>query len=279
MYRMLIAALIVALVVVGCNTDEDSETNNGNDNEPNTEAVELTISGSGSVVALLRGLEADFEADTPGVNLSILSGSGTGGGVAGVADGQLDVAAMARPPKDSELEAAPSFIYESIGQGGIALFTHPGVGITDLTTEQVYDILLGETTTWAEVGGPDETIVLFVRDEEETSTKLLRDSFLGDDAYPESAVILTSAGDMISAIESAEWSVGYGTWPATLGAEAAVTGITLDGVSPSAAEYPMLTSLGIGYLADNAEAVQPLVDWLQSEQGQARLAVLGVVTE
>ena len=53
--------------------------------------------------------------------------------------------------------------------------------------------------------------------------------------------------------------------------------ISLDGVAPGDVDYPMASPVGIGYLASGEEAVQPLIDWLSSEQGRIALSKVDVI--
>jgi hypothetical protein len=71
--------------------------------------------------------------------------------------------------------------------------------------------------------------------------------------------------------------VGFGSWPSAFAAGADVAGIALDGVAPDDSAYPMTSPVGIGYLANRQAEVQPLIDWLLSEKGQAALNEFGVI--
>ena len=186
---------------------------------------------------------------------------------------------MARPPKDTELEVAPSFVYVPVGQGGVSLMLHPSVGIDNLTTEQVTAILTGEITNWSEIDGPEQDITLFVRDEEDSATASLRDTFFGESEFSETAIILTSASNMRVNVEATEYSIGFGGWPATLASGADIATVSLDGIDPADASYPMVTELGIGYLEEKADVAKVLVDWLVSDAGQNALANFGVILE
>jgi phosphate transport system substrate-binding protein len=236
----------------------------------------LTISGSGTTTLILSAVEPAFEADVPDLNLDILPGSGTGGGVTGVLEDILDVAAMARPAKEEE--AAQGIEYFEFGQSGVALYTHLDVGVTDLTTAQAKSVLLGEVTNWSQVGGPDQEIVLYVRDEGDSSTEAVRETVMGDEPFPGIAQVITSQADMQAAVANTPGSVGFGSWPAALASEADLRAIALDGVAPSDPANPMVSPVGLGYLAADQAAVQPLMDWLASEQGQAALREYGVIT-
>ncbi|HNT74902.1 MAG TPA: substrate-binding domain-containing protein [Anaerolineae bacterium] len=271
--RYICLALLVVLCLTACGNGLKKP-------EPTPTAAPrkvLMISGSGTVTAILSGVKATFEADVPGYSLNILSGSSTGGGVEGILKGALDVAAMARAAKDEE--TAQGVMYAEFGQSGVAVFTHPDVGLTNLTKEQVQGIFAGEIVNWAEVGGPDQGIILCVRDESDSSTQSLREVFLGDTLFPATALVQTSQSDMQAVVAATPGAVGFGAWPAALAVKAEVKGLSLDGVAPGDAANPMKIPVGIGYMQARQADVQPLMDWLLSEKGRAALEKLEVITE
>jgi phosphate transport system substrate-binding protein len=241
--------------------------------------ITLTISGSGSTQRVLSAVQEAFEADVDNYRLDILSGSGTGGGVRGVTQEILDVASMARPPKDEELENAPSLQYVEFGLAAVAIYVHPDVGIVELTAEDITAIFVGDITNWSEVGGPDSDIVLYVRDENESSTQVLRETIFGEIEFAANAEILTSQGDMEAAVEGTPASVGFGSWPAALASGTDIHYIAVDEMAPTDPANPLLKPLGLSYLAAREADVQPLIDWLLSENGQAALQAFDVVTE
>ncbi len=238
--------------------------------------VILQISGSGSTTPVLEAIKPAFEADTPDYRLEVLPGTGTGGGVKGIVDGTLDVAAMARPPKDAEAEQGVEYV--EFGRSGVAVYTNPGVKVTDLTTAQVVQLFTGQVTNWSQVGGPDLDIVLYVRDEGDSSTGAMRQAVLGDVQFSETAQVLTSQDEMQSAVAGTPGGVGFGSWASAVASDVNVSCVSLDAVEPNDPSYAMLTTLGIGYLGSRRADVQPLVDWLLSEQGQEALRQFAVVS-
>jgi phosphate transport system substrate-binding protein len=263
---MLVAAL--ALTLAACGSTETAP--------PPTAApqVTLTISGSGTTSSILSGVKPAFEAAAPGYTLDVLPGTGTSEGVQGVIQGVFDVAAMARPSKEEE--AAQGIEYVEFGQSGVAIFTH-GVDVASLTTAQVQALFSGEIANWSEVGRPDLPVILYVRDEGDSSTKVLRQVVFGDAPFPETVQVLTSQTDMQVAVAGTPGSVGFGSWPAALVTEADVRAIALDGIAPGDPAYPMVSPVGIGYLSARKADVQPLIDWLLSEQGQTALGEFDVI--
>jgi len=236
----------------------------------------LKISGSGTVVPILRAIAPAFEADVPGFSLQVLAGTDTGGGVRGVAEGILDVAAMDRSPKDEE--TAQGLEYIEFGQSGVAVLVHMDVGVRALTTVQVKAIFSGEVTNWSKVGGSNLDIVLYVRDPGDSSTKVLRQTIFGDTPFPETAHVLISQADMQVAVAKTPGSVGFGSWPSALANRTNVDAVILDGVAPSDPIYSILIPIGVGYLVERKADMQPLINWLLSEQGRVALREFDVLT-
>lgn len=262
--------MLLALVLVACCRPTETTP------EPTAiTQTTLTISGSGTTTAILVGIKPAFEADVPGYILDVLPGTGTGGGVKGLVEGTLDVAAMARPAKEEE--AAQGVEYVEFGQSGVVVYAHPSVGVANLTKEQVAALFTGEVANWSEVGGPDLPVVLYVRDEGDSSTQAMREYIFGDTPFAEQAEVLTGQSDMQAAVEGTPGGVGFGSWPAAFAEGASVEPISLDGVAPGDPTYPMISPVGIGYLAAGEKDVQPLIDWLLSEQGQAALGEFDVI--
>jgi phosphate transport system substrate-binding protein len=271
-FRPVVSSLIAALLLAACGSLSAQAPT------PTVPpVVTLKVSGSGTITNVLEALKPQFEAATPGYKLEVLSGSSTGSGVTGILEGVLDMAAMARAPKDEE--TAQNIKYYEMGLVGQAIIAHPSVvDVDSLSTQQIKDIFSGKITNWSEVGGPDLKIVLYVRDPDDSSTKGLRKAIIGETPFPDTATTLTSQGDMVVSVEGTPGSVGVAAWPAMMALNAKLQGIAIDGVQPSDASYPILGSAGIGYMAERESDVKPLMDWLSSADGQSALKKLGFVS-
>ncbi len=206
---MLVSLILIVLTTASCTTTTP-EAEPEDDSQPTAQVI-LRISGSGSTTAILTAIQDAFETDTSGYKLEILSGSGTGGGVEGSIKGQLDVAAMARLPKDEE--AAQDVEFLLLGQAGAGIITHADIGEIGLTIDQIKAIFSGEVTNWSEVGGADQVIILYVRDEDDSSTKALRRAIIDDIPFSGEAQVLTSQSDMLTAVAGTPSSIGIATWP------------------------------------------------------------------
>jgi phosphate transport system substrate-binding protein len=235
----------------------------------------MNVSGSGTVTSVLESIKSTFETEHPEVILNILESLGTTGGVEGVVNGTLDVAAMARAPRAEESEQGLEYV--EFGQAGVAFIVHPDNPVQGLTQAQVKAIFAGEITNWSEVGGNDSAIVLLVRDEDESATQALRDVMFGDTPFPATAAVMVSSGEMVIGIEGTTNGIGFGNLPGIRSRDSEVVPLAIDGVLPSESNYAVLTPLGLGYLKAQETSVKVLVDWVQSESGQAALGEYDVI--
>lgn len=238
-------------------------------------ATTLSVSGSGSVTPVLAAIADEFQADNPGYVLEVLPGSDTGDAIRGTVEGVLDFAAMSRLARDSEVEQGIEFV--QFGSTATAVMTHPDVGVTELTSEQLTDLFTGEITNWSEVGGADASVIIYVRDPEEGNTVDVREAFIGEAPFVDNAQLMNSQTDMQNAVASVEGALGYGTWATAVANKADVATLTIDGIGIENPSEELGSIMGIGYLADEKEAVQPIIDWLLSEDGQSALQAVGVI--
>lgn len=238
-------------------------------------AVTLQVSGSGSVTGVLNAIADEFESANPAYVLEVLPGSDTSGGVTGTIEGTLDLAAMSRPVRDSE--AAQGLVAVQFGNSSTAIISHPDVGVTALTSEQLMGILSAEITNWSEVGGADLPIAVYVRDPDEGNTVDLRDTYIGETEFSPNAVVMSSQTDMLNVVSRVEGAFGYSTWATTVANGADVVSHTIDGVGVDAPPESLKSYMGVGYLPDRLSDVQPLLDWLLSPEGQSALQAVGVI--
>ncbi len=269
---MLVGSILLLLATAGC-TSAAANSEPVEVSQPERQVV-LKVSGSATTTSVLAAVKPAFEADTPGYRVNTLTGSGTGGGVEGVIAGTLDVGAMGRPPTDEE---ASKVEYVPLGFGSEIPITHANIEIANLTSDQIAAIFSGKITNWSEIGGPDQPIIVYVRAEATDHTQTLRETIFGEILFLENAQVMGSLGDMVAAVEGTPGSVGYANWPAVVAKGAKVRAIAVDGLEAADPAYPGTIQLGISYLPERKTDVQPLIDWLLSEQGQVALRKYDVI--
>jgi phosphate transport system substrate-binding protein len=112
----------------------------------------LTVAGSSSVVPVMEKLAEAYEQVNPEASVDVQL-SDSSAGLQAVSDGTADIGMSSRALKDSEtaeLEAT------TIAHDGIAVIVHQANSVTDLTSQQVYDIYTGQITVWDDLTNADE---------------------------------------------------------------------------------------------------------------------------
>ena len=108
----------------------------------------VVVAGSSSVTPVMEKLAEAYSAVNDKVEIEVQQSDSTTG-ITSAIDGLCDIGMASRELKDSELEAG--LTPTTIAQDGIAVIVNNESGITELTSEQVKDIYVGNITTWEEL--------------------------------------------------------------------------------------------------------------------------------
>ena len=108
----------------------------------------VVVSGSSSVTPVMEKLEEAYEAINPGVDVQVQESDSTTG-MQNAIDGLCDIGMASRDLKDSETGAGLTGTV--IAQDGIAVIVNNDSGITELTSDQVKQVYLGEITEWEDL--------------------------------------------------------------------------------------------------------------------------------
>lgn len=258
----LISVLVVALA--GCGTSSVST-----DATPAPEVVR--ISGSGTCTPLLRLLSDTY--DGTDAEWRYLPGLHSGGGITGVANGDLDIGAVSRELNEEEQELG--LVYTLLSNDGIVIAIHPSVGLNGLTTQQVRDVYSGVYANWQELGGADLPITILDRNEDESAKIIMRKYVLGQDLVisPKAANLYYEV-DMVNGVQSTVGAIGYFSLGYGVSRDVPVTFVELDGVAPTVENidngiYPVVRPLGVVTDPDPSPAVRAFLEWATSDEAVA----------
>ncbi len=196
-------------------------------------------------------------------------------------------------PSEEQIEYATKngteFEYTEIGKEAFVFFVHRDNPIENLTTEQIQDIYSGKITNWKDVGGVDEEIVAFQRNQGSGSQSMLI-RFMGDkeimDAPSEQVNDLMSGIiDVVSKYKNKSSSMGFSFRYYVEGIikNPDIKMISIDGVAPTVENikngtYPITTPLyAVTYKDNPNQNVKKLIDWVLSEEGQEIIEKTGYV--
>ena len=186
-------------------------------------------------------------------------------------------------------ENQTTFEYTPIGTEAFVFFVHKDNPITNLTTEQIKDIYSGKITNWKDVGGKNEKIAAFQRNEGSGSQSMLK-RFMGDtpitDAPTEMvndlmAGIIEQVVDYKSKTNSIGFSFRY--YVEGIIKNPDIKMISIDGAAPTSenirnGSYPILTPIyAVTYKENQNGNVDKLLEWILSDEGQYIINETGYV--
>lgn len=186
-------------------------------------------------------------------------------------------------------ENQTTFEYTPIGTEAFVFFVHKDNPITNLTTKQIKDIYSGKITNWKDVGGKNEKIAAFQRNEGSGSQSMLK-RFMGDtpitDAPTEMvndlmAGIIEQVADYKSKTNSIGFSFRY--YVEGIIKNPDIKMISIDGAAPTSenirnGSYPILTPIyAVTYKENQNGNVDKLLEWILSDEGQYIINETGYV--
>ena len=186
-------------------------------------------------------------------------------------------------------ECDTTFVYTPVGTEAFVFFVHKDNPIDNLTTEQIKGIYSGEITNWKQVGGKNEEIAAFQRNEGSGSQSMLQ-RFMGDTPIMEAPTemvntMMSGIIEQVSSYRSKSNSIGFSFRYYVEGIiqNPDIKVLSVDGVAPTAenirnGSYPIVTPMyAVTYEENTNENVDLLLQWILSEEGQYIIEETGYV--
>jgi phosphate transport system substrate-binding protein len=131
----------LALGAAACGEDEGSDSGGGGGGDL---SGKIRIDGSSTVAPFAQAAAEEFQAQNPGVKITVGT-SGTGGGFEKFCAGETDISDASRPIKDDEevpICKKNKVTYEEVqvAADGIAVVTNPELKVDCLTVEQLKEL-------------------------------------------------------------------------------------------------------------------------------------------
>lgn len=186
-------------------------------------------------------------------------------------------------------ENQTTFEYTPIGTEAFVFFVHKDNPITNLTTKQIKDIYSGKITNWKDVGGKNEKIAAFQRNEGSGSQSMLK-RFMGDTPIMDAPTEMVNdlmAGiiEQVAEYKSKTNSIGFSFRYYVEGIikNPDIKMISIDGAAPTSenirnGSYPILTPIyAVTYKENQNGNVDKLLEWILSDEGQYIINETGYV--
>ncbi|MBQ9079559.1 MAG: substrate-binding domain-containing protein [Clostridia bacterium] len=196
-------------------------------------------------------------------------------------------------PSEEQVENArqlgTTFEYTQIGSEAFVFFVHRDNPIESLSVEQIKGIYSGEITNWSEVGGKNEKIVAFQRNEGSGSQSMLIRFMAGTPIMPpDTQTSVGGMGDIIEEVadyKNKSTSIGFSFrfYVEGIIKNPDIKMIAIDGIAPTVeniknGSYPIIAPVYAVTYKDNPNPnVQKLIDWMLSEEGQYIIEQSGYV--
>lgn len=246
------------------------------------------LKGSDTVLPLAQKEAENFMKSNKAAKV-IVTGGGSGVGLAALVDGTTDVAMASRKMKLSEkmkLQDAGKAVKETIvAYDALAVIVNPANKVGQLTREQLEGIFTGKIKNWKEVGGDDLTIVVYSRESSSGTYEFFKEHVMGNKNYASSVLSMPATGSIIQSVSQTKGAIGY-VGLAYVEKEIKTIKVSYDKgktfVAPSMASaidktYPVVRPLYYYYIAASEKAVKPFVDYCLSAEGQKIVEQVGYV--
>ena len=141
-----------------------------------------TLSLGGSTTVSPVAADAAAILRKRGLTITVDDSGGSGGGIAQLGSGQVDIAMSSKPISDDDKRRFPDvrFTSTSIGEDAVGIVVRREVvarGFRSVTKDQLRQLFEGKITNWKQLGGPD--LKVFVYDKEPgRGTREVLDKFL-----------------------------------------------------------------------------------------------------
>ncbi|MEI6060320.1 MAG: PstS family phosphate ABC transporter substrate-binding protein [Bacteroidota bacterium] len=251
-------------------------------------AQNIKIKGSDTVLPLTQSEAEEYMKLNKKASIMV-TGGGSGVGLAALENGTTDIAQSSRSLKLDEklaLKKAGKSVKEvTIAYDALAVIVNTSNKITKLTREELEGIYTGKITNWKEVGGADMNIVVYSRETSSGTYEFFKEHVLDKKNYSPSALLMPATGAIVQSVSQTKGAIGYvGLAYVEKSIKALKVsydqGKTYVGPSVAAAKnktYPISRPLYYYYLISSEKTVSPFVKFVLSPQGQLLVLKTGYV--
>jgi len=250
--------------------------------------------GSDTMVNLALAWAEAYQAENPDVRIAV-TGGGSGTGIAGLANGAVDIANASRQMKPEEVEAAEANgitpVEHVVARDAIAVVVHPSNPVGRLTLQQLSGIFSGCVTNWSEVGGEDRPIVLLSRESNSGTHVYFLEQVVrlgdkhGTTLFSPDTLLMPSSEGISAEVRQNPNAIGYdglGYVTSDQKTVAVAAGPGMPFVLPSietvnSGAYPIARALYMYTDGEPQGAIADYLAWIRSPGGQAIVGELGFV--
>jgi phosphate transport system substrate-binding protein len=229
----------------------------------------LRVAGSTSMTAALRELGEAYTRQHPNVLVDV-RGNGSAAGLAELAAGAADLAALSGP----DAPAPPGLRIAPIGRDAVAVIVQPQNPLTRTTMLEIRSLYRGETLDWRALGGPEGEPVIVSREDGSGTRAAFEAAVMGGDRVTLNALVMPSSAALVDYVATHRLAVGYVSMAAV---DHRVRALAVEGAAPTSADvssgaYHLIRPLALALPAGATPAAEAFVAFALSPTGQAIIA-------
>lgn len=282
--KLVMVLTFVGALIAGCGTNSAApeqpqqqsgeapaqgagNSSSGQSNEP------ITAVGSTAMQPLVEQVAKDFMAKNQGTQIQV-QGGGSGTGLSQVASGAATIGNSDIFAEEKKDIPANELVDHKVAVVGMAAVVNPGVGVDNLTKQQLIDIFSGKITNWSEVGGADVKVTLVNRPKS-SGTRATFSKFALDGVEEAEGITEDSSGTVRKIVAETPGAIGY---LALSYINDSVKALKLDGVEANAEtiatnQYPVWAYQHMYTKGEPTGTAKAFLDYILSEEVQKSTVV------
>ena len=246
----------------------------------------ITVKGSDTMVILAQRWAEKYMAAHPDVTIQV-TGGGSGTGISALINGTTDICNASRPMKPSERDKLKQRfgtrgVEIKAAQDGLSVYVNVASPVQELTIEQIRKVYTGETTNWSELGGPNQRIIVYGRENNSGTYVYFKDNVLQGADYVASMQSMPGTAAVVNAVSKDKAGIGYGGAAYGKGireirvkAETSSPGYAPTAENIKTGLYPVTRFLYLYVRNKPTGALKQYIDWVLSDEGQSIVTEVG----
>lgn len=199
------------------------------------QAGTITVKGSDTLVILAQKWAEVYMGKHPETKIQV-SGGGSGVGFAALQNQSTDLADASRKIKAAEIAACLKAFGKrpteyKVALDGLSVYVNEESPVKELSLDQLENIFTGRIRNWKEVGGPDQPITVYSRENSSGTYEFFKEHVLKGKDFAASAQTMPGTAALLQAVAKDKGGIGYGG--AAYGKGAKAIGVKKDAGAPA----------------------------------------------
>lgn len=251
------------------------------------QAGTIVQKGSDTIVILAQKWAEVYMSKNPETKIQV-TGGGSGVGLAALQNRSTDLANASRPIRPPEIaECIKAFgkrpLEVKVALDGLTVYVHESNPVNELSLEQLEQLFTGKIKNWKQVGGPDQRVTVYSRENSSGTYEFFKEHVLKGRDFAASAQTMPGSAAVLQAVAKDKGAIGYSG--AAYGKGARAIKVKRDDNSPAMepneenvvkGTYPIWRYLYI-YLNPNLNKgeIASYLNWIRTDEGQRLVKEVG----